>query len=343
MTRGWLNEVMPWQACTCAHGRTPQVLMCINWYGIPRKLEYGLSLANAVLTLYFTIEVAIKLIGIGPRRCGFAPPASRVEVLGSVCWPRSVFICTCGALPSACWAMDGGVQVGSARAAGTLSQPTCARSVRRSFFRDGMNTFDLVVVIASIMEVRRWKEGQREVTGTTPGYARSAWPAYPHGPPPCTPSVPSGHLRPGAQRHGRGSAVRAARATLPAAHAPGVALVRPESEPGRTPATSPAHLAACLRAAGCLLSVRSVGRLSFSFASAQGGAAARDRDAVPVRNERGLDEVRRVWPWWASWASVHHRLAAAQERPSTTGWAAVEPCRAHPCSSPPPSHPSAAC
>lgn len=38
-------------------------------YGIPHTLENALSLVNAVLTLYFALEIIIKVTGIGWRRC----------------------------------------------------------------------------------------------------------------------------------------------------------------------------------------------------------------------------------------------------------------------------------
>lgn len=46
------------------------VIMCINWYQMPHGLERALVHVNQGLAVYFTLELAVRLTGIGPRRWG---------------------------------------------------------------------------------------------------------------------------------------------------------------------------------------------------------------------------------------------------------------------------------
>ncbi|GIL50395.1 hypothetical protein Vafri_6622, partial [Volvox africanus] len=44
------------------------VVMCINWYGMPYKVEQATNYINYALTGYFVVELIIKLVGFGLKR-----------------------------------------------------------------------------------------------------------------------------------------------------------------------------------------------------------------------------------------------------------------------------------
>ena len=44
------------------------IVMCINWYGMPHSVERATNYINYVLTIYFLMEMTIKLLALGFKR-----------------------------------------------------------------------------------------------------------------------------------------------------------------------------------------------------------------------------------------------------------------------------------
>ncbi len=44
------------------------IVMCINWYGMPHSVERATNYINYALTVYFLIELVVKLTAFGFKR-----------------------------------------------------------------------------------------------------------------------------------------------------------------------------------------------------------------------------------------------------------------------------------
>ncbi len=47
-------------------------LMCVNWFRMPASVEHGTNVANYVFTIYFFLELLLKLYALGVARYGTA-------------------------------------------------------------------------------------------------------------------------------------------------------------------------------------------------------------------------------------------------------------------------------